>query len=132
MTTTASKVKLLLVDDDHSMRHCLELFFLKDYNVYLASNGQDALELLKTHGAEIVLTDINLPIMDGAELCRKIRQIGLRCKIYAMSGDNNSLENLKAIDIGFDGFVNKPFDLVEVKELLRQGEEELLKEKKKR
>ena len=114
------KIKILIVDDDDSIRCCLELFLSRNYDTFVASNGKEGLELWKSNKAEVIITDIYMPIMDGNELCRKIRESDKHCKIFAMSGHNNLLEELSRMNIGFDEFINKPFELVMIQTLVEQ------------
>jgi DNA-binding response OmpR family regulator len=120
-----SKTRLLIVDDDETIRRCLQLFLTNDFEVYVASDGQEGLELYNTHKTKIIITDLSMPIMDGDELCRKIRESDSTCKIYAMSGYNNILENSSQHNVGFDEFISKPFDYSKVVELVKQAEMEI-------
>ena len=121
----SSKTKLLIVDDDETIRHCLELYFKSDYEVYVAANGQEGLELYKLHKTKIIITDLAMPIMDGDELCRKIREFNSVCIIFAISGQGNLLAKSSQLNIGFDEFISKPFNFSEVVSLVKQAETEL-------
>jgi two-component system response regulator MprA len=65
---------VLVVDDDSSIREVLHEFFtLKGYQVVLAANGEQALELAKCEMPKAILLDINMPGIDGMETCRRLR-----------------------------------------------------------
>ena len=121
----SSKTKLLIVVDDETIRRCLELYFKNDYEVYIAANGQEGLELYKLHKTKIIITDLAMPIMDGDELCRKIRAFNSVCIIFAISGKGNLLAKSSQLNIGFDEFISKPFNFSEVVSLVKQAETEL-------
>ena len=83
-----------------------------NYNVIKAYNGLDGLSLAHENKPEIILIDIQLPDMDGYEICNKLRHNGLSKSTtiiavtsYAMSGDKE-----KAVDSGADGYIEKPIN----------------------
>ena len=63
--------KYLIVDDDDAIRDLFYLLFEKDAEILCATNGLEALELTKRHQFDMVLSDINMPIMDGIEFCER-------------------------------------------------------------
>jgi DNA-binding response OmpR family regulator len=66
--------KVLAVDDELQMRDLLNLFLTRDgYDVLLASNGEDAIELAKKENPQIILLDIKMPGIDGIEACRRLK-----------------------------------------------------------
>lgn len=67
--------KLLIVDDDAIVRMVHQIFFAKHYEVTLACNGEEALTLLTHKNFDAVLTDINMPQMDGFALTKEIRNL---------------------------------------------------------
>ena len=121
----SSKTKLLVVDDDDSIRRCLRLYLSKDFEIYSASNGKEALELYKLHKMKLIITDLEMPIMDGDQLCREIRELDLDCKIFATSGHHNMLANSSHANIGFTECITKPFKIEKVLTLIKQAEAEL-------
>ena len=119
------KTKLLVVDDDESVRTCLKRYLSKDFDVCAASDGKKALGLYEVHKPKIIITDLAMPIMNGDQLCREIRKLDLDCKIFAMSGCNNRLTNSSQINIGFTDFITKPFELAKILSLMKEVEAEL-------
>lgn len=105
---------LLFVEDDNivclSVGRILALQF-PEATVYTAENGLIGLDLFKKHTPEIVITDINMPVMDGIELASKIKSIKMDTKFIVITGysDNNYLEKFR--EIGFDDYIVKPVDL---------------------
>jgi YesN/AraC family two-component response regulator len=104
---------LLFVEDDHMV--CLAIGRIiarrfPDATVYTAENGRIGLELFKEHTPEIVITDINMPVMDGIEMARKIKSIKTDTMFIVLTGynDKNYLERFG--EIGFNDYIVKPVD----------------------
>jgi DNA-binding response OmpR family regulator len=112
--------KIVLVDDDKVTLRFLEHFLVDNlFSVQTAQDGETALELVKREKPSILISDLVLPKIDGAELCKRIKQDeGLkRTKVILMSATYmGSTLRLAARDSGADGFVCKPIratDLLE-------------------
>jgi len=86
--------------------------------VYEAGSGTDALELLKTKDVDLILSDINMPSMDGLEFLRQIRAQNLAVGVpVVMITTESSEEHVKqAIQAGARGYIRKPFTAEQVKE----------------
>lgn len=107
------KLTVLIIEDNEQNMYMLS-FLLKNsnYNVIEAHVGMDGLKLAHENHPEIILIDIQLPDMDGYEICNKLRYNGLpknttiiAVTSYAMGGDKE-----KAIEAGADGYIEKPID----------------------
>ncbi|MBP0905681.1 response regulator [Mariniflexile gromovii] len=107
------KPTILIIEDNEQNMYMLSyLLSQSNYNVLKAYNGKDGLKLAHENNPEIILIDIQLPDMDGYEICNKLRHNGLpkNTKIiavtsYAMGGDKE-----KAIEAGADGYLEKPIN----------------------
>jgi len=107
------KPTLLIIEDNEQNMYMLSfLLEQSNYNVLKAFNGIDGLKLAHENSPEIILIDIQLPDMDGYEICNKLRHNGLPKKTtiiavtsYAMGGDKE-----KAIEAGADGYLEKPIN----------------------
>jgi two-component system chemotaxis response regulator CheY len=117
-----SEVRALIVDDSSVMRkiveRCLRQAGLDALVVLEAGTGIEALEVLRTAKVDLILTDINMPSMDGLEL---VRQIGIqdlaRGVPVVMITTESSEEHVKqAIQAGARGYIRKPFTAQQVKE----------------
>ncbi len=104
---------ILVVDDSSSARnHVVELLKRRNFNVYVAENGQRALEVLAQHNdIKMVITDLEMPVMDGIELTNEIRKLYSReqLAIIGISGASNGVHSARFIKNGADDFLRKPF-----------------------
>ncbi|GAC1451067.1 MAG: hypothetical protein PVSMB11_12200 [Desulfuromonadaceae bacterium] len=105
---------LLFVEDDEVV--CLAIVRIlarqfPDTTVYTAENGRIGLELFEEHTPEIVITDINLPVMDGIQMAGKSKSIKSDTKFIVLTGysDKNYLD--KFSEIGINDYIVKPVDL---------------------
>ncbi len=104
--------KILLVDDEVGILQMLqEALSLRDYTVRTAENAEKALEILKTESIMVMFLDLNLPGMNGIDLCRKIRRDNQVAVIHALTGYSNIYGLLECRSAGFDDFFIKPATL---------------------
>ena len=103
--------KVLIVDDDPAILRILEAHLQAGgYEVVSASNGREALEMVERHEPCYLITDWNMPEMDGVELCRRVRQLELAGYVYIVFLTVRTAEDdlAVAMDAGADDFLNKP------------------------
>lgn len=99
----------------------LKQFFLLHEQVYTATNGLEALNLMETKAVDVIVTDINMPVMTGDELLVKVRQNPAyeRVKIIATSSDNEQVKKQEGIRrMKFDGILIKPFNEKKLTEVI--------------
>lgn len=123
MNIDSNNYKILIVDDNNDFRSTLiEYFKSKSYNVFGAENGLKALKLIKKNHYDIVLLDLNMPIMDGMETMEEIQEKAGDTNIIIVTGKNNP-EKYHYYNNGCILFEKKPIDIVElefkVKNLLK-------------
>ncbi|MGA2833890.1 MAG: response regulator [Terracidiphilus sp.] len=117
-----SEVRTLIVDDSSVMRKIVERSLrqagLDTLRVFEAGSGIDGLELLKAEHVDLILSDINMPSMDGLEFLRQIRSQNLAPGVpVVMITTESSEEHVKqAILAGAQGYIRKPFTPEQVKE----------------
>lgn len=105
--------KILVVDDEKDIRKLLTDYFqLQGYQVYTAKNGEEALEKI-TVGPDIILLDINMPQMDGMEVCKKIRDY-VPCPIIFLTARIQEQDRINGLMIGGDDYIMKPFTVREL------------------
>jgi putative two-component system response regulator len=124
MTMSVGKGRILVVDDEATMRRLLEkLLRLEGYDVLLASSGEQALAELFKHGADTVLLDMRMPGMTGLEVCRQIRNHPktLHTPVVFITAVNDRELRRRGMEAGADDFLSKPFDEVELLARIRNS-----------
>ena len=116
--------KVLVVDDERQIRDLLNEFLTGEgYEVLLASNGEEAIELAETEYPDVILLDVKMPGFDGIEVCKRLKAEPKTQFIPVIMITGYVDNKMVAIEAGADDFVNKPIDLVElavrVKSILR-------------
>jgi two-component system chemotaxis response regulator CheY len=104
-------VNILVVDDCQTTRKLLGHYLkTRGYNVVFAENGLDALEKLGSNDINLILTDLNMPYMDGMELIRTLRSDPnwSNIPILMVTTENDDIEREKAFSSGVNGYVVKP------------------------
>ncbi|OYT12315.1 MAG: hypothetical protein B6I18_00990 [Bacteroidetes bacterium 4572_112] len=109
-------LSVLFVDDNENIRQLYQRLLEKHVaHFYIAKNGNHGLELYHKHKPDLVITDINMPVMDGIEMVREIKSKFPGAKIVVMSAYSVKENFIESINLGVDGYLMKP---VEAKKLL--------------
>jgi DNA-binding response OmpR family regulator len=104
--------KILVVDDEVLITDMLKTALgSTGYTVLTAGSAEEALEILKRESIMVMFLDLNLPGMNGLDLCKKIRKKNTIGVIFAMTGYSNFYGLLDCRTVGFDDFFIKPFKL---------------------
>ncbi|MBS1771012.1 MAG: sigma-54-dependent Fis family transcriptional regulator [Acidobacteria bacterium] len=113
--------KILIVDDEQSYRQLLtHVFELDGHAVRTARNGREGLEALEAEPADVVISDVKMPDMTGIEMLRAIRETQLDLGLILMTAFS-SVENAReAFKLGAEDFIEKPFDVEELKLIVRK------------
>jgi len=117
-----SEIRTLIVDDSSVMRKIVERALrqagLSGLVVHEAGSGVEGLDLLRTKAVDLILSDINMPSMDGLEFLRQLRSQNLAPGVpVVMITTESSEEHVKqAIQAGAQGYIRKPFTAEQVKE----------------
>jgi len=104
-------VKILLVDDEPDILEFMEYNLKKEgYDVYLAKNGKEAIEIAKKERPQLIILDIMMPVMDGIEACRHIREIPeLKDTLVTfLTARNEEYSQIAGFDVGADDYISKP------------------------
>jgi CheY-like chemotaxis protein len=115
--------RILCVDDNASMLEALRLGFRKyGFDVVTASHGVDALMQFKANGGNFgtILTDVDMPKMNGLEFIKQVRALGYEGRILVMSGRLSASDLGAYQDYAVSGFLSKPFEISMVATLLLQ------------
>ncbi|MTD40117.1 response regulator [Erwinia sp. CPCC 100877] len=103
------KQSILLIEDDPNITDFMEVVLGRErYQLTIASTGMEALTAFQTTSIDLVLLDLGLPDIDGLDLLKILRK-RMRLPILIMSARNNEDEKVKALDLGADDYVTKPF-----------------------
>ena len=107
-----SKLKLLIIEDNADIRLYLKVMFAKTYQVLQASNGEEGIRTAEKEIPNLIITDIAMPVMDGFECCKRLKENLKTCHIpiiilTAMAGDENIV---KGTELGADDYILKPFN----------------------
>ncbi len=107
---------ILVVDDEPSYRQILTLVFESEgHELRIASNGREALQLLREEPADLVVSDIRMPDMDGIEMLRNIRETMPDVAVVFMTAHASVDTTREAFKLGADDYIEKPFDVDEMK-----------------
>jgi DNA-binding response OmpR family regulator len=108
-------MKILVAEDDHLTRRGLgELLGSEGYEVVLAVDGKEALELFASERPDLVWLDLMMPKKSGYEVLRSIRQENARVPILIVSAKGEELDKVLGLELGADDFIVKPFGAREV------------------
>jgi OmpR family response regulator RpaB len=111
--------KILVVDDEISIRQILEMrLSIRGYEVFLAANGEDALDLFKKEQPDLVILDIMLPKIDGYEVCSEIRKES-KVPIIMLTALGDINDRVTGLELGADDYVMKPFSPKELEARIR-------------
>jgi two-component system response regulator PilR (NtrC family) len=112
---------ILIVDDEQSYRQLLTLVFEGDgHTIRTATNGREALELVKAEPADVIISDVRMPDMDGIELLRASREHQPDIGVILMTAFASVETAREAFKLGADDFIQKPFDVEELKLLVKK------------
>ena len=117
---TNKSLSILVVDDEPELRFLLrEILSMQGYQVYEASDGVKALVQFKLLQPDIILADIRLPSMDGISLLQAIRRQNQTVGILMISALPQTYQAAKVIELGADGYLQKPFTLEGIEEAIQ-------------
>jgi signal transduction histidine kinase/ligand-binding sensor domain-containing protein/DNA-binding response OmpR family regulator len=111
--TEGKQGTLLIVEDNDEIRQYLRDGLSPLFDTLQASNGEEALELLKEREADLVITDVMMPVMDGIKLCKSLKQNIRTCHVpvFILSAKSEIQDQLEALQVGADDYIPKPFSL---------------------
>jgi two-component system response regulator ResD len=117
--------KVLVVDDEESVRELIELYLKKEgFEVIHAREGKQALRLNGEHHPDLIILDLMLPELDGWEVCRQIRSTS-KVPIIMLTARTEEVDRIVGLELGADDYVVKPFSprelVARVKAILRRG-----------
>jgi len=105
-----NKLTILVAEDNASNYKLFESILKYDYHLIHAWDGMEAVEIFRRHNPQIVLMDINMPVMDGYEATREIRKYSAKIPIIAVTAFAYASDEQKVMESGFDGYMPKPIN----------------------
>lgn len=119
-------IKILLVEDDHNFGDVLKSYLeMHDYDITLASNGQEGLKTFKNESFDLCILDVMMPKMDGFSLAREIRNRDQNIPIVFLTAKNMKEDIVRGFKLGADDYVSKPFNseelLVRIQAVLKRS-----------
>ena len=129
MTPAAGPLRVLVVDDEPPILRFLRASLQSQgYLVSTAANARTALDMVRGHTADLIVLDLGLPDMDGLDVVRQIRDDGETLPIIILSSRDNESAKVKALDLGADDYVTKPFGIDELLARIRAAERHRLQQ----
>ena len=103
--------KILIIEDDKKIREELELFLNKNgFEAVSLNHFQNVIEDVLEQKADLILLDINLPVVDGEYICKEIRKVS-NVPIIMVTSRNNEIDELLSLNNGADQYVTKPYNI---------------------
>ena len=122
-------LRILVVDDEPAILRFLQASLeSQGYVVATAANARAALDMVKRHAADLVVLDLGLPDVDGLDVIRHIREGGETLPIIILSSRENEDAKVKALDLGADDYVTKPFGIDELLARIRTAQRHRLQQ----
>jgi len=117
------KKKILVIDDEQSIRLLLDNFLSPEYTVIPKQDGIEALEWLESDIPDLIVCDIQMPRMDGYKVLEKVRQRGYtkHTPVLMLSANETSKERVKCYKLGAQDYLTKPFNPEELEEMIRKN-----------
>lgn len=119
------RYRILIVEDEPISLEMLSKTLKEDYDVLTADNGKKGFELYKKFNPHIIISDLNMPIMNGIELIQKIRELDQNSKIIITTFKNDVQTLLQASELKLFKYLIKPIDFTTLKNIIEESIEEL-------
>ena len=119
------KYRILIVEDEPISLEMLSKTLKENYDVLTADNGKKGFELYKKFNPHIIISDLNMPIMNGIELIQKIRELDQNSKIIITTFKNDVQTLLQASELKLFKYLIKPIDFIALKNIIKESIEEL-------
>jgi ligand-binding sensor domain-containing protein/signal transduction histidine kinase/DNA-binding response OmpR family regulator len=106
-----SKPAILIVEDNKEILNYIKKELIAQYHVLKAYNGQEALEILQTENIQLVISDIMMPVMDGIQLCKRMKSDiqYSHVPVILLTAKNSLNSKIEGLEVGADAYIEKPF-----------------------
>ncbi len=107
--------RILIVEDDEAMARLLATNLrFEGFDIFLARNGLEALEMQTTHHADLLVLDLMLPGLDGFQVLQELRNRNDRAAVIVLTCRKREIDRLKGLNLGADDYMGKPFSILEL------------------
>lgn len=107
--------KILIVEDDDNIRELLRLYLEREgYEIAEAENGAVGMNRFKADQPDLILLDMMMPVMDGWQVCREIRESGSTTPIIMITAKGETMDKVTGLEMGADDYIVKPLEMQEV------------------
>jgi len=122
MSNDAAPLRILIIDDEPPIRRFLHTSLAaQGYRVLEAADGGAGLDMIRTNPIDVLVLDLGLPDLSGFEIIRRLRDQGSVVPIIVLSSRTDEVGKVKALDLGADDYVTKPFGVDELLARIRAG-----------
>jgi DNA-binding NtrC family response regulator len=117
----ANKPTILICDDEEGIRESFKLILADTYTLRFATNGIEALEILKTLSPSLMLLDIKMPKTHGLEILKKVKELKPNLPVIIVTGYQSVEMAQEAIKSGASDYIPKPFDTKQILKVVAQS-----------
>ena len=116
-STEEKEIKIVIVEDNNDLRKFLFNELKDQYQIYTSSNGKEGLELINKRLPNIVISDIMMPVMDGIEMCKLLKNNinTSHIPVFLLTAKSEQEHQLEGLDVGADDYITKPFNIETLK-----------------
>jgi DNA-binding response OmpR family regulator len=126
-TTLIAPMKLLIIEDEPSVISLIQRSLSPENEITVAMDGQSGLQMCLQHDFDIIILDLMVPLINGMEVCRKVRSANISTPILMLTALGTTENIVSGLDAGADDYMTKPFKLAElearIRTLTRRGKE---------
>lgn len=117
--TPRSEIRILVAEDNPSNYKLVEVILRRDYTLFHAENGLQAVELFPQCNPDLVLMDINMPVMDGYQALAEIRKLAVDVPVVAVTAYAFESDRQRMLQAGFNSCLAKPMRVDELRQVVR-------------
>jgi two-component system, OmpR family, response regulator MprA len=115
-----SLMRVLVIEDDDSLRTALRrALVLGGFDVEVAADGEEGLAMAQSGIGDVIVLDLGLPLLDGTEICRRLREAGDRTPILMLTARDAVEDRVAGLEAGADDYLVKPYDVRELRARLK-------------
>ena len=113
-------IKILIVEDDKAIRLSLEEdLAMEGYEIDIAVNGNQGMEMALKQAHNLILLDLMLPGMNGLEICRELQRQNIRTAIIMLTAKSQDIDKVLGLELGADDYITKPFNSHELRSRIK-------------